>query len=160
MVYGFARAAARIRNPLWLPLLPAAVCLADVALTLAGQPAAYWRGDYAAVNEGNPLPRLFLERHPLAFAAGVAAYLAGLTAFALLAPRRWAAAACLALVCGHGIGAAAWLLRLGPAGLGLAAALAPALAVLAVPTWRARSGPAAEDAAEDQDHHDKEHQPE
>ena len=38
----------------WL-LLPAVVVYAvDVALTLLGQPEAYWRGDYEQAIEGNP----------------------------------------------------------------------------------------------------------
>jgi hypothetical protein len=127
-----------IKNPLWLPLLPAAVCLADVALTLCGQPEAYWQGDFGTANEGNPLPRLFLELHPLAFAAGVLAYLACLTAFLLLAPRRWAVIVGLAIISGHTVGAASWLLRIEPSGPWLAGAFLAVVVPLAVPTWRAR----------------------
>jgi hypothetical protein len=137
----------KIRNPLWLPLLPAAVCLADVTLTLAGQPAAYWRGDYFQANEGNPLPRLFLQLHPAAFGLGALAYLGCLVAFALLAPRRWAALVCLAVAGGHAVGAASWLLHEGPTGRGLAAALLAAVVLLALPTWRARrAGPVSGEA--------------
>ena len=39
------------RNPFWLALLPTAVCLSDVGLTLHGQSAEYWRGDGALIHQ-------------------------------------------------------------------------------------------------------------
>ncbi|HEV3258614.1 MAG TPA: hypothetical protein VG013_17190 [Gemmataceae bacterium] len=126
----------RIRNPLWLPLLPATVCLADVALTLHGQPAAYWQGDYHSALEGNPLPRVFLEAHPLAFVCLVAGWVASVGLVALAAAPRWAAAGCLAVAAGHTVGAVSWLLRGRPDRLGLAVGLLFAVVALALPTWR------------------------
>jgi hypothetical protein len=130
----------RIRNPFWLVLLPIAVCLADVGLTLQGQPTEYWRGNYAEANEGNPLPRLFLEVHPLAFVALVLAWIAGFTAVILLIRRRWAVLVCLVIILGHTVGTLSWLLRNRPFGHWFAVLFLLTVVVLALPTWRARSG--------------------
>jgi hypothetical protein len=128
----------RVRNPVALALLPAAVCLLDVALTLHGQPAAYWQGDYSQANEGNPLPRLFLEAHPLAFVAGVVGWVVFCVTFLLVAPRRLAILAWQALLLGHTVGASSWLL-LGWPGSGSWLALGVVVAVLGLAwlTWRA-----------------------
>jgi hypothetical protein len=127
----------RVQNPIWLVLLPIAVCLADVGLTLQGQPEAYWRGDYQTVNEGNPLPRLFLELHPLAFAVLALGWIGCFTVLILLSRRRWAIYACFAVIVGHTVGALSWLLRSRPIGPWFAAAFTLTVVVLAVPTCRA-----------------------
>lgn len=158
----------RTRVPAWLPLLPAAVCLADVALTLRGQPASYWQGQFHHVNEGNPVPRYFLERHPALFGLLALAWV-GSFALLLLVPRRWAVPGALAIVAGHTVGAASWLLRLRPGDPRLAGGFVLAVIVLALPTWRARRGPGAgelrraalpppEQATEDQGASGYEHQ--
>jgi hypothetical protein len=93
---------------------------ADMGLTLAGQPAAYWAGDRAAGVEANPLAAPFLARGPLAF-AGMTAGWVGLVAGLVLGLRHpladrgagWVGA-------GHAFGSAAWLAR----GPGWAAAVA------------------------------------
>lgn len=107
----------RIRNPLWRPLLPVAVCLTDAGLTLLGQPDSYWQGDYLSVIEGNPLPRWLLEFHPLAFVLVLAGWVLCFSLLILLLPRRWACCAYLAVLFGHSVGAASWLLRLETYGL-------------------------------------------
>src|SRR3954452_18361021 len=101
--------AARMRNPPWLLALPTAVCLADVALTLGGQPEVYWLGDYTKADEGNPLVRPFLAAHPSSFVGMIIAWVAFFSYVIRYAPRRWAVAACLVLVVGHTVGAASWL---------------------------------------------------
>jgi hypothetical protein len=55
------------KNRLWLCLPVILTCLMDVAITLSGQPAAYWISSYRVVNEANPLSYWFLTMHPLAF---------------------------------------------------------------------------------------------
>ena len=55
-------------------LLMLAVYAADVGLTLAGQSADYWAGDYSLAEEGNPLARPFLARSPWLFLAGAAVW--------------------------------------------------------------------------------------
>lgn len=93
------------RNPLfYMLLLPVA---ADLILTLAGQPAAYWQ-DYRRANEMSPA-FFILTTHPLLFAAAGACYVA-----ALYWGLRWLRAplnlmaACGFLV-GHTWGGSSWL---------------------------------------------------
>ncbi len=127
----------RIRNPFWLVLLPIAVCLADVGLTLQGQPAEYWQGEYRVANEANPLPHFFLEWHPLAFAGLALAWIAVFAIVILILPRRWALCTCLAVIVGHTIGTLSWLLRNRPFGPWFAVLFLVTVVVLALPTWRA-----------------------
>lgn len=74
-----------MRARLWL-LLPA-VCLylGDLSLTLAGQPEAYWAGDYAAAAEYNPIAYPLLAQHPAVFGGGALGWLAVFTTIVL----RW-----------------------------------------------------------------------
>ena len=51
-----------------LCLPPLVLCVLDVSLTLHGQYAEYWAGNYAAGREGNPLAAPFLRHHPATFA--------------------------------------------------------------------------------------------
>jgi hypothetical protein len=89
--------------------LPAAVlCAADGLLTLWGQPAAYWSGDYAVVNEGHPMAAWFLSRHPLAFAAAGVPYLLLVALVVACLPRPWALLAAVGVAAGHAVGAAMW----------------------------------------------------
>jgi hypothetical protein len=122
----------RARGLAWLPALPLAACAADVALTLHGQPESYWQGDYGSVIEGNPIPRWFLEVHPLAFAGLVLAWVGTIVVGLRVLPRRWAVTASLAIVFGHTVGAASWLLRDGPARPWLAGGFVLAVASLGV----------------------------
>jgi len=55
------------KDRLWLCLPVILTCLMDVAVTLSGQPAAYWISSYRVVNEANPVSYWFLTMHPLAF---------------------------------------------------------------------------------------------
>jgi hypothetical protein len=70
------------RVRLWVA--PIVCCALDAALTLIGQPDAYWAGERGEANEANPLGRLLLHWHPLAFAAGA---LAAMLFYALLLER-------------------------------------------------------------------------
>jgi hypothetical protein len=49
---------------LWLGLPPALLCLADVTLTLYGQPQEYWQGEYAAAQADNSLVCEALRQGP------------------------------------------------------------------------------------------------
>ena len=57
----------KIKHRIWLCLPPFVAQVFDATMTLSGQPAAYWDGDYSLMNEFNPIYRLFLNLHPLAF---------------------------------------------------------------------------------------------
>ncbi len=125
------------RNPAWLIALPAAVCLADLAVTLRGQPAGYWQGDYAQVVEYNLVGWLALRVGPWAFALGGLLWVAGFAAFIRHAPRRSALLACLGLIVGHAVGTCSWLPRICPHWFLVGTAFCTATALLARPTWRA-----------------------
>src|SRR6266705_1942933 len=68
------------RSRLWLCVAPVAFCLLDVGLTLRGQPAEYWQGDYGTAFEGNPFFRWFLQQHPF---AGLGIAVAWISVFSL-----------------------------------------------------------------------------
>ena len=108
------------RGRAWLCVVPAALIALDVALTLAGQPPAYWQGRYDAAVELNPPACWALRQHPLLFAAGGLVWLGAVSAALLLLPRGAARAAALAVVFGHTVGAASWLALRGVGGWALA----------------------------------------
>jgi len=70
----------------WLFLAVVPAILIDAALTLAGQPVAYWLYDPAAIHEAGPLAGIALALGPLAFAAFVAFWLALVFAAIRLSP--------------------------------------------------------------------------
>ena len=74
---------------LWLCVPPLIFYLADVSLTLAGQPSAYWRGNYDAVREINPLAHFLLAQ--ALFAVGKYREAAGTTqqVLMLLPQEKW-----------------------------------------------------------------------
>jgi hypothetical protein len=100
--------------PTWLWLA------ADVALTLAGQPSAYWAGDYKSAVEANPLAHPVVARGPWPFLllAGVWAMFIGVFV-ACLSHRLAGWFAVLAAVV-HAVAGGTWLARLGGWGWALA----------------------------------------
>ncbi len=101
------------KNRFWLCLPPIVLCLLDGALTLLGQPAQYWGGDFACANEWNPLFAPILQRHPLAFIAGGALSITGFTLAIVYLPIIPAVWVSLGFSMGHAIGAAGWFIREG-----------------------------------------------
>jgi hypothetical protein len=87
-----------------------ALAVADLTLTLLGQPAEYWAGAFESFQERSPFAGL-LARHPLWFLAGAFAWWCIFSAVILTAGRRPAMVLSLAVVIGHGWGVAAWTLR-------------------------------------------------
>lgn len=125
-----------VHQRLWLSLPPTVLCLADAALTLRGQPLNYWTGGFSEVLELNPLGYVLLAFHPLAFAAGVAIYMAILLAAILQLPARWAVLLAFVLSIGHLIGGAGWLAREGVVGWLFAVCLIVASERLVGLSWR------------------------
>jgi hypothetical protein len=121
---------------LWLCVPPTLACAADVAMTLAGQSRGYWSGNYREVAEFNPLARLLLERHPIAFViAGCAScVLVGAAMFWL--NLRLAMALGFIVTFGHLVAAAAWMARSGPVGIVAAIAALIAGERLITLSWR------------------------
>ncbi len=93
----------------WLCLPPIALCGIDHGATLWWQSAAYWQGNYATALEMNPQFNWLLQQHPLAFEAGVVAWIGVFSAAILWLPRRWASASALAITIGHTVGASSWI---------------------------------------------------
>jgi hypothetical protein len=96
------------RERLWLCVAPAALCLLDYSLTLLGQPATYWAGNYASYNEDDPLGGWALGKHPLAFLVYMLLWIALVSAPVLVLPRSLAKIVSLAVAMGHATGAASW----------------------------------------------------
>ena len=68
------------RQRLWLCLPPWAACTLDQLLTLWGQPTHYWDVSYDYALEASPPFNWLLRQHPLAFEAGIAAWVLLFTA--------------------------------------------------------------------------------
>ena len=105
---------------LWL-FLPAGLLFAfDVAITLHGQPAAYWAGDTAGANEANPIAYPLLAASPWLFVGLAALWLAVLGAVIVKWTSRWTHALAMGIAFAHALGGASWLLRSGDWGLAFA----------------------------------------
>jgi hypothetical protein len=122
------------------------LALLDGALTLHGQPAEYWRGDWGLAVEANPPFRWLLRQHPLAFVAGGAAWVAAFLALLRCAPANLARVLAFVVLVAHALGAASWLAPWGLPGYALCVLLFALAARATRWTWRrgrraeARSG--------------------
>jgi hypothetical protein len=96
------------RRP-WLCLPPALICCVDQALTLLGQPGAYWAGAYEQTLEGSPHGFILLTIHPAAYVIAASGYLIGFCLAILWLPRFLARVLAAGLVIGHCWGASTWL---------------------------------------------------
>src|SRR5262245_49692802 len=138
---------------LWLCVPPITLSAFDGCLTLWGQPAAYWAGDRAAVNEANPLGAWLLAVHPLAFTASGVPYVLLVAGAIFWLPRRCSEVAAVLIGLTHAVGVAAWTGVLMGGSPGALALLIPASVVLlAVAWWRcgrrfARGHPLSDHAA-------------
>jgi hypothetical protein len=111
---------------------PVVACLCDLTVTLSGQSAEYWSGNWAAVTEGNPIPHWLLTQHPLALCGGIAVWIAVFcTAIFRLSPRPVRTVAIVVML-GHATAASTWLLNMKPWGILYACGL---LAFLKLIDW-------------------------
>jgi len=108
----------------------------DVALTLAGQPAAYWDGDRDAVREANPVWWYFLNLGPAPFLAAALSWALAFTAILILWRHSWTRVMAFLLTLGHAIGAGTWLWPHGLAGKVAAVALLLVAERLLSWSWR------------------------
>ena len=97
------------RRLLGLCLPPVLFCLLDAAVTLLGQSAQYWAGNYAQVNEGSPTFHDLLQIHPAAFAVGTLVWIMVFVVGILLLPGTLALIVSIVVTFGHTAGAATWL---------------------------------------------------
>ena len=93
---------------LWLPTLPFGVL--DATLTLRGQSAAYWAGDYQQVNELTGFLNQLLQIHPAAFIAFVCVEFALFGCFILLVSDGLALWASISATLSWCLGASTWIL--------------------------------------------------
>jgi hypothetical protein len=94
---------------LGLCLPPLLLCILDFVVTMVGQSAQYWAGNYASVNEGSPTFHDLLQTHPAAFIAGGAVYVVVFVSLILLLPDMLALIVSVSTTIGHTEGAATWL---------------------------------------------------
>jgi hypothetical protein len=100
----------------WLCLPPLVLVLLDGALTLHGQPARYWTGEFVRRQELNPLADLLLAWHPGAFLLGWAGWCLLIATMICFSPVRLAFWGALVCSLGHGCGAASWVVAAGGGG--------------------------------------------
>jgi hypothetical protein len=106
-----------LKHKLWLCLPPFLFALLDAGLTLHGQPAPYWQGDYSSPRELNPAGAWLLRQHPFAFATAVLCWAVCFSAVILRLPARPAYWFAVLVTLGHTAGVTSWLVRLGPSGM-------------------------------------------
>ena len=93
----------------WLCLPPMLAGLVDLAVTLLGQPAAYWEGNLGAAREGAPHGMWLFHQHYLAFPLAFAGWIAIYCAAILLLPRGLARLTAVAVTIGHASAGNSWL---------------------------------------------------
>jgi len=86
-----------------------AVMASDFALTLAGQPASYWK-DHSNPLEGNSLVAWAMRHGPAAVIAGWSIYAAMAFAVVKLLPGRFGMIAALTFIFAHFSAASGWLI--------------------------------------------------
>jgi hypothetical protein len=84
--------------------------LLDDGLTLTGQPAEYWAGDYSRTTEGAPFYRKLYAWHPVAAVCGHLTWAGLLGGLLILLPEVLAVVLAVAVVFGHTAGAYTWIL--------------------------------------------------
>ena len=132
----------------WLCIPPTLACGCDVLMTLLGQGGSYWAGDYASVDEFNPLARLLLQQHPAAFLAAAVLSSVLVSTVLLRLPGPLAVVACFLVTFGHTVAAASWLARFGLAGVaGAVLLLLAAERVFSMASHRAGAFPEAQRVA-------------
>lgn len=123
------------RRKIWLCVPPFALCMLDQSITLYGQSFNYWKGNYSVANEVNPWFNWLLRQHPLAFEAGIIAWIVVFSVVILALPRRASMTISMAIVLGHTWGTATWMCFVLPFGYWIALALFLASSIIIVATW-------------------------
>lgn len=84
--------------------------LLDWSLTLHGQSAEYWAGNYACANETSPFFRALFMIHPLAAIAGQLVWVGLILTLLVLLPEILAVILLIFVVFGHMMGAYSWMI--------------------------------------------------
>lgn len=97
-----------VNRRLGLCIAPLLLFLVDISLTLWGQPADYWTGNYAAAREGSPEVRRVMQIHPALLFAMIAVWMGVIVLLVQLRPRLLAELFSVATVIAHTACAAQW----------------------------------------------------
>ncbi|MCX7045874.1 MAG: hypothetical protein NTX50_10380 [Candidatus Sumerlaeota bacterium] len=97
------------KHRFWLCLAPLVAGVTDYVLTLLGQSAKYWGGNYHATRESAPHARWLLQLHPAWFLVAAALYIMAYCAAIVVLPARLSKTLAIGLVIGHCWGVASWL---------------------------------------------------
>jgi len=97
------------KSKVWFCIPPIVLCLIDSTITLIGQSAEYWQGNYELANEGCPPMCVMLQMHPLAFEGAIFAWIFAFVAVLLLVPRWLGRSLSIAILLGHTWGTYTWL---------------------------------------------------
>ena len=95
----------------WTWIGPTVMCLIDVGVTLACQPAKYWQEGYRFVHEANPVARWLLAIDPFALVAGNLLWILLFSTVIVRLPFRSARVVALVILIAHALGASTWLIR-------------------------------------------------
>ena len=96
---------------------PVVACLCDLTVTLTGQSAEYWSGNWTAVTEGNPIPHWLLTQHPLALCGGITVWITVFCTAILRLRSQPARVVAFTVMLGHATAAGTWLLNMKPWGI-------------------------------------------
>ena len=90
--------------------LPCLLCwMLDVSLTLHGQPAEYWAGDYTRTTEGGPFFRRLYSTHPSAGVGGQLLAIGLVAILLVIVPEVLAVVVAIASVTANTYGATTWI---------------------------------------------------
>ena len=121
---------------LWFLLPALSLYAADLGLTLTGQPAAYWGGDYSQALEHNPLAYQILAWHPVWFVGASLAWAVVFSTVIVLWRNRVSDWIAVLLAFGHALGGSTWLARHGVGGLLLAVVYLAVASRVSGACWR------------------------
>lgn len=91
--------------------MPIALFGLDITLTLRGQPAAYWNGDFSQAIEGSPEVRRVMQIHPMLLYAMIIAWICVIAGLVFILPKALAEWFALTVLLGHSIAACSWFPR-------------------------------------------------